>query len=67
VISGDGTIQTGGSGNDANTREKLGLYNSSNTFTGTLVNKGGSAIINVNSLGDGGKKSVVCKRHHRRF
>jgi len=66
VISGDGTIQTGGSGNDANTREKLGLYNSSNTFTGTLVNKGGSAIINVNSLGDGGKNSVVCKRHHRR-
>jgi autotransporter-associated beta strand protein len=55
AVSGDGTIQTGSSGNDANTREKLGLYSAANTFTGTLVNKGGSALINVNSLGDGGK------------
>jgi autotransporter-associated beta strand protein len=54
-VSGSGTIQTGGSGNDANTREKLGLYSDANDFTGSLVNKGGSAIIKVNSLGDGGK------------
>jgi fibronectin-binding autotransporter adhesin len=54
-VTGSGTIKTGSSGNDANDREKLGLTSASNTFTGTLVNEGGSAIINVNSLGDGGK------------
>jgi fibronectin-binding autotransporter adhesin len=55
AVSGSGTIKTAGSGNDANSREKLGLTSASNTFTGTLLNEGGSAIINVNSLGDGGK------------
>jgi len=53
VVSGSGTIVYGG-GNDANTRESLGLNNAANTFTGTLKSSGGSATVSVNSLGDGG-------------
>ena len=54
-VSGEGTIQIEYGGNDASTRDKLGLYSAANTFTGTLVNKGDDAFIAVNSLGDGGK------------
>jgi autotransporter-associated beta strand protein len=54
VVSGSGTISVVG-GNDANTRETFGMTNSGNTFTGNLSLSGGSAIINVNSLGDAGK------------
>ena len=54
VVSGSGTISVVG-GNDANTRETFGMTNAGNTFTGNLSLSGGSAIINVNSLGDGGK------------
>ncbi|MBI1338501.1 MAG: hypothetical protein GC164_16280 [Phycisphaera sp.] len=54
-VSGSGTIATASSGNNSNTNNKLGLTSALNDFTGTLINSGGSAIINVNSLGDGGQ------------
>ena len=54
VVSGSGTISVVG-GNNANTRNRLELTNASNTFTGDMLLGGGSAIINVNSLGDAGK------------
>lgn len=55
AASGGGTIKTASSGNNASTRNKLGLTSDANTFTGTLINSGGGAVIAVNSLGDGGR------------
>jgi len=54
VVSGSGTIVFGNN-NNGNSGYKLGLFNSANTFTGTIVGTGVSGndnILRVNSLAD---------------
>ena len=51
VASGGGTIVYGGN-NNGNDGFSLGLFNATNTFTGTTTSSGGSAAILVNSFAD---------------